>query len=108
MKNWNDLLTDEDIKKLNELEESTRSTADGVVVGSFSLIAHVFPSLVPYILNGEMSAVELEEWTNEARKIQVVEQTNLVNALAISISAALNGDPHIIEQYINNLYKGIK
>lgn len=107
MKNWNDLLTDEDIKKLNELEESTRGAGDGVMVGSFSLIAHVFPSLVPYILNGQMSAEELEEWTNEARKIQVVEQTNLVNALTLSISAALNGDTHIIEQYINNLSRGI-
>ena len=107
MKNWNDLLTDEDIKKLNELEESTRSAADGVVVGSFSLIAHFFPSLVPYILNGRMTAEELEEWTNEARKIQVLEQTNLVNALTVSISAALNGDTHIIEQYINNLTRGI-
>lgn len=106
MKKWSELLTDEDIKKLNNLEESTRGARDGVMVGSFSLIAHVFPSLVPYILNGKMSAEELEEWTSEARKIMILEQTNLVNALTVSISAALNGDSNIIEQYINNLNRG--
>ncbi len=108
MKNWSDLLTDEDIKKLNELEESTHDASDGVAVGSFSLVAHVFPSLVPYIINGRMSAVEFEEWANEARKIEALKQSNLVNSLTVSISAVLNGDTNIIEQYINNLYKGIK
>lgn len=107
MKKWSELLTDEDIKKLNELEESTRGARDGVMVGSFSLIAHVFPSLVPYILDGSMSAEELKDWTNEARKIQVVEQTNLVNALTVVLSSAVSGDPNIIEQYINDLTKGL-
>lgn len=107
MKKWSELLTDEDIKKLNELEESTRGARDGVMVGSFSLIAHVFPSLVPYILDGSMTAEELKEWTNEARKIQVLEQTNLVNALTVVISSAVSGDPNIIEQYINDLSKGL-
>lgn len=107
MKKWSDLLTDEDIKKLNELEESTRGARDGVMVGSFSLIAHVFPSLVPYILDGSMTAEELKDWTNEARKIQVLEQTNLVNALTVVLSSAVSGDPNIIEQYINDLTRGI-
>lgn len=107
MKKWSDLLTDEDIKKLNELEESTRGARDGVMVGSFSLIAHVFPSLVPYILDGSMTAEELKDWTNEARKIQVLEQTNLVNALTVVLSSVVSGDPNIIEQYINDLTRGI-
>lgn len=100
--NWNDLLTEDDKIKLSECMESMPADSS-VGVDSFTLIARMFPSLVPYIVDGRMSAEELEDWTRRAKRMRTLEQLDTLNILITVLSALVNGDKRILDDYIKQL-----
>lgn len=105
--NWNDLLTEDDKLKLAKCAESMPADSS-VGVDSFTLIARLFPSLVPYILDGSMSAEELREWTQRAKNMRVLEQLDTLNILITVLTAVLNGDKKILDDYIKQLKEQTK